>query len=227
MIKIDSLSKSFGNNVVLKNINLSFKPGEINGIVGENGAGKTTLFRCIAGLESFDGNIEYSNGIIKNVTGFLETNPPFLSKITGLEYLQLLCNARKIKIEDLKSKNLFDLPLDRYAESYSTGMKKKLALTAVLLQKNKIFILDEPFNGVDIHSNILIHVLLNKLKSLGKTIVLSSHIFSTMSENCDYIHLLENGKITKSASKDGFHEIEKQMVKTGIGHKIDLLDLGN
>lgn len=226
MIKIENLSKSFGKNEVLKNINICFKPGEINGIVGENGAGKTTLFRCIVGLEKHEGNIEYLNKNIKDVTGLLETNPPFLSKITGFEYLQLLCNARKIKIENLNSKNIFDLPLDRYAESYSTGMKKKLALTAILLQKNQIFILDEPFNGVDIHSNLLILELLIKLKSLNKTIILSSHIFSTMSGSCDYIHLLENGEIAKSANKDGFQEIEKRMRKSGLGQKINLLNLG-
>ncbi|MFK7904985.1 MAG: ATP-binding cassette domain-containing protein, partial [Chitinophagales bacterium] len=73
MIHIQSLSKSYGNKRVLKHINLSFKPGEINGIVGENGAGKTTFFKCMAGLEEFEGKVVYENGKLKNTLGFLPT----------------------------------------------------------------------------------------------------------------------------------------------------------
>tara|TARA_B110000305_G_C19338754_1_gene587951 strand:- start:37 stop:300 length:264 start_codon:yes stop_codon:yes gene_type:complete len=87
-------------------------------------------------------------------------------------------------------------------------MVKINALTASFLQKNQIFILDKPFKGCDTLSNILIHKLLNKLKSLGKTIILSSHIFSPMGKNCDYIHLLDKGGITKSGGKGEFQEIE-------------------
>ena len=71
MITIESLSKSYGENEVLKDINLVFEPGNIYGIVGENGAGKSTLFRCIAGLEKYQGSILYSKGILKNVCGFI------------------------------------------------------------------------------------------------------------------------------------------------------------
>ena len=67
------------------------KPGEIYGIAGENGAGKTTLFKCIAGLETFEGEVKYDKRILKNTMGFLQTDPFFFSKITGLEYLQLFC----------------------------------------------------------------------------------------------------------------------------------------
>jgi len=136
MIVIEALHKNYGKQTVLQNINLNFERGKVYGIVGENGAGKTTLFKCIAGLETFTGSINYNNGILKNVCGFLPTNPYFLTKITGKEYLQLLCNARKIIESDFESKNVFDLPLNKYAETYSTGMKKKLALTGILLQQN-------------------------------------------------------------------------------------------
>ena len=147
------------------------------------------------------GKIEYSNGILKNVTGFLYTNPYFLSKITGLEYLQLLCNARNIQVNNLEDKNIFDLPLNQYADTYSTGMKKKLALTAILLQNNDVFILDEPFNGVDIQSNIVIKEVLVKLKELNKIVILSSHIFSVLGETCDLLHHLKNGEIIKSVRR--------------------------
>jgi len=225
MITIKALHKSYGKNDILKNINLSFKEGEINGVVGENGAGKTTLFRCIAGMENYDGSISSNLNNIKDVTGFLTTDPYFISKTTGQEYLQLLCNARSIKIDNLKGKNIFDLPLNQYAETYSTGMKKKLALTGILLQENKIFILDEPFNGVDIQSNIVIKEVLLKLKELNKVVILSSHIFSTLSETCDFLHHLKSGEIIKTAKKEEFDLIENDMKLDGINSKIDLLNL--
>lgn len=225
MIKIQSLNKAYGSKQILSDINLHFNKGDINGVVGENGAGKTTLFKCLAGLESFDGKIEFDNGILKNVTGFLTTDPYFLTKITGKEYLQLFCNARNVTITDFEEKNIFDLPLNQYADTYSTGMKKKLALTAILLQKNEVFILDEPFNGVDIQSNIVIKEILLKLKELKKTVIISSHIFSTLSETCDYLHHLKNGRIIKSVAKNDFKSIEDEMKLTGVKHQIDKLKL--
>nr|NQU92479.1 ATP-binding cassette domain-containing protein [Bacteroidota bacterium] len=225
MIIIKSLHKSYGNKRILKNITLSFNKGEIHGIVGENGAGKTTLFKCIAGLEKHEGTTDYTKGTLKNVTGFLSTNPYFLSKITGQEYLQLLCNARNIKVKNLKDKNIFDLPLNQFADTYSTGMKKKLALMAILLQNNDVFILDEPFNGVDIQSNIVIKEVLIKLKALDKIVILSSHIFSTLSETCDFLHHLKGGEIVKSVRKGEFETIENEMKLAGIENIIDKLDL--
>jgi ABC-2 type transport system ATP-binding protein len=225
MINIENLNKSFGKNDVLKGINLTFKRGEVNGIVGENGAGKSTLFNCIAGFETFVGSVNYSEGNLKNVTGFLNTDPHFLSRLTGQEYLQLFCNSRKIDTSKLRKQNIFDLPLNRFAETYSTGMKKKLALTAILLQKNDVFILDEPFNGVDIQSNIVIKEIIHKLKSMNKIVIISSHIFSTLSETCDYLHHLKGGEIIKSVSKSKFNEIENDMKSSGISGKLDRLDL--
>lgn len=225
MIIIESLYKSYGNKNVLKNINLTFKKGEIIGVVGENGAGKSTLFKCMIGFENYDGLIKYDKGILKNVTGFLPTNPYFLSKITGLEYLQLLCNARNINVSDIKKKNIFELPLNQYAETYSTGMKKKLALTGTLILNNEIFILDEPFNGVDIHSNIIIKEIILKLKEINKIVILSSHIFSTLNETCDKLHYLKNGEIIKSVSKSEFSEIEQDMRGLSVGNMIDKLEI--
>ena len=164
MISIQNLSKSFGAKQVLKNITIQFNKGQVYGIVGENGAGKTTLFRCIAGLENYEGQIISELSPLKNHLGLLFTEPFFFTKITGREYIRLLCNARKERVSNIDDKNIFDLPLNQYASTYSTGMKKKLALLAILLQNNQCFVLDEPFNGVDIHSNIIIIDLIYKLK---------------------------------------------------------------
>lgn len=211
MLIIKNLSKAYKKHQVLDQINLIFKKGEVHGFVGENGAGKSTLFRCISCIESFGGTVEYNGGILKNETGFLPTSPFFFSNMTGYEYLQLICNARNIAGKNFNDCNLFKLPLNQYAETYSTGMQKKLAITGLLLQKNEVFILDEPFNGVDVSGNLVIKDILLKLKSLNKIIVISSHIFSSLQDSCDFLHYLKDGKIKISLPKGSFEQIENEM----------------
>ena len=225
MIAVKNLFKKYGTNEVLNNINIEFDKGKVYGIVGENGAGKTTLFRCIAGLEEYEGEIISNSNPVKNHLGLLLTEPFFFQKITGKEYIQLLCNARNIKISNIDERNIFKLPLNQYASTYSTGMKKKLALTAILLQENEYFILDEPFNGVDIQSNIIITEIIHKLKALDKTVIISSHIFSTLSDTCDEILLLSSGNFLRSFQKTDFHILETEMKQMTIGNKIDNLGL--
>lgn len=225
MIKIENLSKLYGKNQILSDINVSFEQGKAYGIVGENGSGKTTLFKCITGIEKHNGIITSDLHPLKDFIGYLPTEPFFFSKITGREYIQLLCNARGVDIGNIDSKNIFDLPLDQYAITYSTGMKKKLALTAILLQENKTYILDEPFNGVDIQSNIIILDILKLLKKLGKTLIISSHIFSTLTDICDEMHLLKNGKFIRSVFKDEFGDLELEMKDVLLEDKIAKLEL--
>ena len=210
MIKIERLSKFYGKKQVLNSIDLEFKKGKIYGIVGENGAGKTTLFRCISGLESYKGNILSDFTELKDHLGLLLTEPYFFSKITGKEYIQLLANARQTEITKIENKNIFGLPLNQYASTYSTGMKKKLALTAILLQENNVFILDEPFNGVDIQSNLIITEIIKRFKKLEKTVIISSHIFSTLENTCDEIYLMKNGEIINKVEKADFKNLEKK-----------------
>lgn len=225
MIKINGLNKRYGNLEVLKSISMEFSKGKAYGIVGENGAGKTTLFRCIAGLESFNGEIISDIIPLKNHLGLLLTDPYFFSKITGKEYIRLLCNARGKTNVNIDDKNIFDLPLHQYASTYSTGMKKKLAITAILLQENEYFIFDEPFNGVDIQSNIILTEIILKLKELHKIVLISSHIFSTLSDTCDEIHLLRKGELIKSVQKSAFKNLEQEMKEFTIGNRIEKLEL--
>jgi len=225
MIRVEALSKSYGARRVLKNIELSFARGGVYGIVGPNGAGKTTLFRCMAGLERCEGLVISDPAPLKNYLGFLPTDPYFMPRMTGREYLRLLCNARGMDERHFNEKNIFDLPLSQYASTYSTGMKKKLALLGILSQQNDFYILDEPFNGVDIQSNLIITEVIRRLKALNKTVILSSHIFATLSETCDEIYLLEQGKLVRKVRPAAYAELEREMREVTIGDRIDRLNL--
>ncbi len=212
MIKITNLNKQFGSVKALDNINLDFSKNRVYGIIGHNGAGKTTLFRCINRLESFQGELEIEDNVLHSV-GYLPTEPEFMSYITGHEYLQLLCNAKGINYDRSDKSNIFNLPLKRFASTYSTGMKKKLAFTGLLLQKNDVYILDEPFNGVDVESNFLILEIIKVLKDMNKLVIISSHILSSLRDICDEYIVIKEGKVEKNLNKEEFLKQEDNMLK--------------
>jgi ABC-2 type transport system ATP-binding protein len=225
MLSLRNLTKSYGNNKVLRGITAEFCPGRVYGIIGENGAGKTTLFGSIAGLFGYEGEITTDSDNYRHQLGFLQTDNYFLPRLTGREYLRLLSQARHLHLTDFDTPNIFELPLDEYADNYSTGMKKKLALLGVLLQQNDILILDEPFNGVDIQSNIIITEIIAELKRLGKTVLISSHIFSTLSGSCDEIHLLREGRFVRSVGPADYAGLEEEMIAVSVGDRVGRLGL--
>lgn len=195
--------------------------GKIIGIVGENGAGKSTLFRCIAGLESHEGTCTSSYPSLKNVLGFLSAEPFFFSKMTGADYLNFMAASRNQAFTLLEEHNLFDLPLNEFVSSYSTGMKKKLALTALLLQKNEVFILDEPFNGLDIQSNLVLAHIIQKLKNANRTILISSHIYITLTELCDCMYHLKDGNLSTPYYPSDYGKLEELLKDSVISEKLE------
>lgn len=223
MIRLNSLSKSYSNKEILKDITFTFESGKVYGIVGENGAGKTTLFRCISGIECYKGDVSSDSTNLKNHIGLLTSDTYYFDKMTGEEYIYLLTDARQIQIKDLNKRNIFHLPLKEYVSTYSTGMRKKLALTALLLQNNNYFILDEPYNGIDLESSILLTEIIHRLKISGKTVLISSHIFSTLKESCDEILVLEEGRIRKIVQQEDFQKLEDEMKEKIIVKDIDKL----
>lgn len=227
---IDFSYKSSKN--ILTDFSLSVKKGTIHGVLGDNGAGKTTLFNLIFGfLRPTKGEIKTENQ--KNIA-FLQTETYFYPYMTGLEHLLLSSGFKentKQKQEVLNQKihdwnALFELPLKDFAQNYSTGMKRKLSLLSILLLDKEIIILDEPFNGLDLQTSEIVHLIIQKLKKTGKTILLSSHILETIVRHADEVSFLEKGKILHSYSKNEFEELN-EFVTTRFGknnqEKIDTL----
>jgi ABC-type multidrug transport system, ATPase component len=224
MISIKDLSISYdGKSKVLDLLNLSLDRNNIHGIVGLNGAGKTTLLNSIYGLTKKDsGEICYdSRSISKKDISYLVTENFFYSNITAREYLSLFRNP----LFDVDKWNeLFSLPLDNIIDSYSTGMKKKLALLGILKQDKSIMILDEPFNGLDIETCRVIRSILLRLKDRGKTIIITSHIIETLTNLCDFIHYLENGRIKYSKYKLDFAEFERKLFESIENKNVELIN---
>lgn len=223
MITINDLNISYnGHTKVLDSLCLSLSENKIHGIVGLNGAGKTTLLNGIFGLIKIDsGEISYdSKKLTKKELSYLTTENFFYSNITAREYLSLFKNH----VFDIEKWNgLFSIPLDEVIDSYSSGMKKKLAILSILKQDKPIMILDEPFNGLDIETCRIIRSILLRLKGKGKTIIVTSHIIETLTNLCDYIHYLEKGKIQYSKEKNGFAEFEQELFESIENKNIELI----
>lgn len=224
MITINNLTISYNKSeTVIDNLNISLDEGLIHGIVGLNGAGKTTLLNALFGLKKLDeGEILFDNQKInKKSIAYLVTENFFYSNVTGREYLNLFKN-QKFDIDQWNK--LFTLPLDTVVDGYSTGMKKKLALLAILKQDKPLMILDEPFNGLDIETCRIIRMILLRLREKNKTIIITSHIIETLTNLCDFIHYLENGKIKYSKDKNGFSDFEREVFEKIENENIELIN---
>ncbi len=211
MITITNLTVAYDSKVdVLKGLHLELQKNFIHGIVGLNGAGKTTFLNTLFGLKKAKHGSIHEDGkqLQKKSISYLVTENYFYSNITGKEYLDLFKNPH-FDIEQWNK--LFDLPLNKIIDGYSTGMKKKLALLGILKQDKSIMILDEPFNGLDIETCRIIRMILLRLKEKGKTIIITSHIIETLTNLCDYIHYLKDGVINQSVDESGFAQFERDV----------------
>jgi ABC-2 type transport system ATP-binding protein len=212
MINVQNLSVSFDGHEVLNNISIDFEEGLVHGIVGLNGAGKTTFFNVLAKMIKPDSGDVMQNGTALTIkdSAYLETSNYFFSRITGGEYLKIF-KQTNAEFNLAALQEYFKLPLDELIENYSTGMKKKLALLAVLKQDKSIFILDEPFNALDLEINKILEIIILSLKQKQKTVFVSSHIIDPLLTTCDKIHLLENGCFIKTYLKANFQYIEEDL----------------
>jgi ABC-2 type transport system ATP-binding protein len=210
MVEVNNLTKSYPGHSVYNNFSFSFKPG-INGLLGANGSGKTTLFNCIYGTEKYSGEITRSSSVF-----YLLNEPWYYPRVRGIEYLEFVCSLEGEKPDMEKVErinNFFNLPLNKFAANYSTGMKKKLSLIAVFLTESDIYLLDEPFNGLDLEGVMVCRQLIKSLDNSGKVILLSSHIMEHLKEVCSVVHFLEEGKIKNSYGFDEFPELWNDVEK--------------
>ncbi|MDR3365659.1 MAG: ABC transporter ATP-binding protein [Prevotellaceae bacterium] len=210
-LSVDNLSKSYGKTCVLRNVSATYSAGLIHGLVGDNGAGKTTLLSCIAGYESFEGSVEQTG--VKS-TGFLHAEPYMFPRITGREFVSFCLHAKKVEVslsEINELNRLFELPLERYAAHYSTGMLKKLHIMSLILQKNDLLLLDEPFNGLDISSSSCITEILKRLRQSGVIIMVSSHALHHLADFCDTISFVHSGAVEFLPSREGFAALIKKI----------------
>lgn len=216
MLTIRNLQVEYNKGIrILKGIDLSMEPGKIHGLVGLNGAGKTTLLNTLyAFIRPVEGSVEYNGKLLqRRDIAYLEAENYFYPYMTGREYLSLFpAGEDGFQIENWQK--LFPLPLDDITENYSTGMKKKLALMAILKLDKPVIILDEPFNGLDLESAHILTLILQQLRKKEKTVLVTSHVFETLTSSCDYIHHINKGTIEQSYSKEQFGMLQQLLYST-------------
>jgi ABC-2 type transport system ATP-binding protein len=215
MIEIVALSKQFGLQQVLHDVSMTLRPGTLHGLVGANGAGKTTLLHCLYGLHAdYHGTVRETTGLpIRPHTGLLPYEPYFYPRLTGREYLEFTLQARGRPIVDFQPWNqLLELPLDQYTEEYSAGMKKKLALLALLVQPFRYLILDEPFNGLDLNTNLLLMEILRRLRQQGTGILLTSHLLGSLTELCDELTVLADHTVRRRYLAHEFSQVQTDLL---------------
>ena len=203
-IEVQNVVKRFRDQVVLKNVSISFEKGQIHGIVGRNGSGKTVLFKCICGLMHPEEGVILVNGkrvgrdvdMPEDIGAIIEA-PGFLPNYSGYKNLRFLANIRrKIGKEEilnvLKTVGL-DPESRKHVGKYSLGMRQRLGIAQAIMEDPEILILDEPINGLDNAGVQDIRALLLELKAQGKTILLASHNHEDIAALCDTVHEMDGG----------------------------------
>lgn len=203
-IEVQNVVKRFRDQVVLKNVSISFEKGQIHGIVGRNGSGKTVLFKCICGMMHPEEGVILVNGkrvgrdvdMPEDIGAIIEA-PGFLPNYSGYKNLRFLANIRrKIGKEEilnvLKTVGL-DPESRKHVGKYSLGMRQRLGIAQAIMEDPEILILDEPMNGLDNAGVQDIRALLLELKAQGKTILLASHNHEDIAALCDTVHEMDGG----------------------------------
>lgn len=210
MLSIKNLEKSYGSFKALNGVNLEIEKGDIFGFIGPNGAGKSTTMKIVAGLLSADSGEVYLDNIdalknnrkLKEKIGYMPDFFGVYDNITAIEYLEFYASIYGIVGEEARSLGMDLLDLvnlkdkhDSYVDGLSRGMKQRLCLARCLVHNPELLILDEPASGMDPKSRYEMKSILKNLKSMGKTIIVSSHILSELGEICNKIGIIKNGSL--------------------------------
>lgn len=191
-IEVSGLKKSYGSNIVIKDIDFQIEKDEIFALLGSNGAGKTTALECIEGLRKYDGGTIVVNGKM----GIQLQSSSLPAHIKPMEAIKLFAKWNHTKIDDdmLKALEIKEIEKLQYLQ-LSTGQKRRLHLTLALIGNPDIIFLDEPTAGLDVEARLSLHEQIRNLKSQGKTIILASHDMAEVETLCDRIAILNSGKI--------------------------------
>ena len=211
MIQIENLSKSYNKKqATIKNMNLEIKNGEIFGFLGPNGAGKTTTIKMITGILNIDqGDIKINGYSIikapikaKQNFGYVPDNPDMFLKLKGIEYLNFMAdiyevkeNERKNQIEKLSK--IFELEnvLNQKIESYSHGMRQKIAIIGSLLHNPDNWIIDEPMTGLDPKSTYELKKIMKEKVKNNQCVFFSTHILDVAEKICDRVGIIDKGEL--------------------------------
>lgn len=226
MLKIINLSKNFGENKVLDNINFEVPEGTIFGLLGPNGAGKTTLLRIINRIYlANEGrilwkDIKISDEFIAKKTAYLPEERGLYPKMTVIDNIKYFAQIRGLKndknldkkirefMEDLSISDKNNVQLQKL----SKGMQQKIQIIASLLHNPDLIMLDEPFSGLDPINSQKLKFILKDLAKKGKTVVFSSHRMEQVEELCQEIALINNGKVVLNGKVDQIKEKYKESV---------------
>ncbi len=217
MLKIEHLTKTYGEKKAVDNLSLHIRPGEIYGFIGHNGAGKTTTLKSCCGILQFDGGEIYVDGIsvkadpisCKKKIAYIPDNPDLYEFMTGIQYLNFVADVFDVGALERKGNihryaDAFELTADlaQPISAYSHGMKQKLAIISALVHQPKLIIMDEPFVGLDPKASHLLKTIMCNLCDSGSAIFFSTHVLEVAEKLCDKIAIIKGGNLVKSGTME-------------------------
>lgn len=217
MLKINNLTKIYGDKKAVDNLSLHICPGEIYGFIGHNGAGKTTTIKSVCGILQFDEGEVLVNGIslredplaCKRITAYIPDNPDLYEFMTGIQYLNFVADIFGVSADVRKERirryaDMFELTQDlaQSISAYSHGMKQKLAIIAALIHGPKLIIMDEPFVGLDPKASHLLKETMRELCREGCSIFFSTHVLEVAEKLCDKVAIISGGKLIRCGTME-------------------------
>ena len=217
MLKINNLTKTYGDKKAVDNLTLHIAPGEIYGFIGHNGAGKTTTIKAACGILQFDeGDICIDSVSIKDDPlackqrlAYIPDNPDLYEYMKGIQFLNFTADIFGVSADERQQRikkyaDLFELTdsLGDNISSYSHGMKQKLAIISALIHNPKLIIMDEPFVGLDPKAAHLLKEQMREMCNQGAAIFFSTHVLEVAEKLCDKVAIIKGGKLIKSGTMD-------------------------
>lgn len=217
MLKIENLTKLYGEKKAVDNLSLHIEKGEIYGFIGHNGAGKTTTIKACCGIMDFDEGEIYINNIsvkekpmeCKKILAYIPDNPDLYEFLTGIEYLNFIADVygvdketRETKIGEYADKFGLTENLSAQISSYSHGMKQKLAIISAFIHSPQLIIMDEPFVGLDPKASHTIKLMMREHCDKGGAIFFSTHVLEVAEKLCDKIAIIKDGKLVTAGTMD-------------------------